>query len=923
MPGGYSSASILGPQPAVPIQAMSGGGSINVFGVPMNIRSAEERDANPALTSDEQTTLEKWSFSPTSSGNEIVEKHEFLNALLIGCKDDNEIVSSAQCQPIRASLTHLANTLWENWKRDNNSDIPGTVVGPIMVDYKNMKFYFNIIASDGVISPTADIRGPTGNTGQTGPTGTTNFFPIVGETGPTGETDPTEETVNTGPTGHNPSILKERARVEEASLRLGAKYKGQTGPTGTINTPCTDAITSAKDIAAQFKCPPPTGTGTSQYILKAQAQVAVASANIGARHKGLPGTGILTKDNYVGLQGGHNTCYMNSAMQLLYSIPSFRIMLEQITDTDLTGDCSNVKPPIVALKKLFERFTTISVTPTQGRSIIDVRDVCNNVYDYLISLAKFRDGRQEDAGELIVKILEIFECVDITGKDAFYDSLTVHIKSTIQCTSANLKSVTFDKSYVHNIILDDTANDIQTLINTQYNNDISEHMGTHVDSCLDDIDPAGIAQTKSISHSVEANVSTLIFNLKRYKSENGISTKNIVKITPNETITFKGIQFTLKGCIIHEGDTTNLGHYIYRVFENGKPAFEMNDSIIVDNGKSDWNPNILTEGYIYLYEKTGISPNATAAQAAAAQAAAQDAATQSENATKGAAANPYTDALRRFTSTVAAENKEDEAHSGARNNAAKLLQDATLNTINEGTENNTNTNNNAANLLQDDKHLKETKGASNNVAKLLRNDVTRNANINPSTQLSSRLASATSKSSLVGGPTHVRQNRSKSANASTRLTLAQLRQKASTRNSSTAVNNNRGQSAKVNVAKRGLNYIQERQNIINREAVPNPSGELPTKNLFNNFKKLTKRTSNKPVVDARREIPHIGPPLPNNRPRPLDMPNNLPGLTGLTKGGKRRTRKIHRSSSRIKSQRSSRKHLKTTKKSKRRTLSNE
>ena len=142
MPGGYSSASMLGPQPAVPIQAMSGGGSINVFGVPMNIRSAEERDANPALTVDEQTALDRWSFTPTSTGDDTVEKHEFLNALLIGCRDDNEIVSSAQCQPIRASLTQLANTLWGNWKRDNNRVVPGIVEGPITVDYKNMKFYF-------------------------------------------------------------------------------------------------------------------------------------------------------------------------------------------------------------------------------------------------------------------------------------------------------------------------------------------------------------------------------------------------------------------------------------------------------------------------------------------------------------------------------------------------------------------------------------------------------------------------------------------------------------------------------------------------------------------------------------------------------------------------------------------------------------
>jgi len=109
----------------------------------------------------------------------------------------------------------------------------------------------------------------------------------------------------------------------------------------------------------------------------------------------------------------------------------------------------------------------------------------------------------------------------------------------------------------------------------------------------------------------------LIIQLLRYDHDHdrdfyneGELKKITHSITPNENLRFGEINFVLTGCIIHEGNTTESGHYTYLSFKNGAPHKYISDTVNFNYEYMMWSDkdkdkyDYLKNGYIYLYTKS-------------------------------------------------------------------------------------------------------------------------------------------------------------------------------------------------------------------------------------------------------------------------------------------------------------------------------
>ena len=363
------------------------------------------------------------------------------------------------------------------------------------------------------------------------------------------------------------------------------------------------------------------------------------------------GTRLMESEttNYTPLYNIGNSCYMNSAIQLLFGIPEFITIIKN-QDSDSNG--------INALKLLAEYFkggsryvrgNILNIDDIREKLSITISNNGNNnnmkkakqisleeelkkqtIYNQLYLQEKYI---QVDTAEFI--LLKIFDLLDenhifidlfgfrpdeeILCKEGEPTKIVhpkQHFEKTLQITLYNEE----EKKTLVGLIMDDfdidgyKTDNLQSYIKESYN---SEFYGPNDQPYRCTIQGYFDGNShRIVSYNTKKYI---IINLKRFfsydpaflktgihnKNSNPITRKLKFEIEPNPVIMIdRRNAYKLKSCIIHIGERSNGGHYIYLNFDDqGKPLHIIDDnSVYLYDGETNHSHNYKKYGYVYLYE---------------------------------------------------------------------------------------------------------------------------------------------------------------------------------------------------------------------------------------------------------------------------------------------------------------------------------
>lgn len=317
---------------------------------------------------------------------------------------------------------------------------------------------------------------------------------------------------------------------------------------------------------------------------------------------------------YKGLVNAGIDCYINSAIQFLYSVVPFRNILLKSTaatlnpiaaaDKDTEAETTRKRDGILALKHIFTEYE-------KATDKIDIRKLSDpvNAFDPILLLGGVNDKgeprmdpfRQQDSQELIGHIfdtlkkfiisteLETFEHVyrrSILCKEGDVKELAKPVSSSIIILPMKGKSIQEIFTIAQNPIILDT---------TKKNNEI--------DACITTSNPDGIGISETNIYDV-SKTEYLTFLLQRYTSD-GKKINDSIKI--NKIIKIGERNYEIIGSILHMGGTGG-GHYMYNVYDEGSLTITLNDEKKTEfSNKSDGpfvEGDVSTLGYIFLYKYT-------------------------------------------------------------------------------------------------------------------------------------------------------------------------------------------------------------------------------------------------------------------------------------------------------------------------------
>jgi uncharacterized UBP type Zn finger protein len=349
-----------------------------------------------------------------------------------------------------------------------------------------------------------------------------------------------------------------------------------------------------------------------------------------------------------------NTCYMNSALQLMYSMDQFKDeILKKKDDSDV-------------LKKYLSKMNT---------GVNSSENLANELYEFsgIKTKNNNRDfGHQEDPSELIISIFEKYEDASKkTFKFTSSDSKVYNGKEKIdtKCTSidTNAKTkITDDKSNIIVLFKENPSEILQLSITSSgstdtkisfkqifeaytQETDIEEkvddskntHNLTHTDGIIFNLPDCMMdnpnqskvlndACKQLIKVETSANGKFKLVNIKNktyvfpgkdqqyfivllkrynYNVGSGKTTKNTTPIDlTSASIKLGTSTFTIKGCICHHGGNPHAGHYTYVEFESGTPTTVYDDTNICPYNtyitiESFKDRTVDVTGYVLLFEK--------------------------------------------------------------------------------------------------------------------------------------------------------------------------------------------------------------------------------------------------------------------------------------------------------------------------------
>ena len=318
-----------------------------------------------------------------------------------------------------------------------------------------------------------------------------------------------------------------------------------------------------------------------------------------------------------GMKNCGTTCYLNSVIQSLWSVSSFRDSFIAIADDKLniTG---------VALKNIFK-----SLSRKTDSKVVDIiklsvkkGTVEKSALDVLLLLLKTKTGKQQDANDFVNNLFtEIAKSK--TVKALLSKTFRISELSQLDCEYGRVDKKTNPEDWLEKgdkndpgslqivIKIEKDIHSIQSGLNTSENIKDIEACCKTVDNCV-----KGGKGTKNDKISLlNGNPPTnLLITLGRMSFDYNTKKRsfNDTKITINKTIIIENTCFRLAGYIWYDG-SAGAGHYtFFKCDVEGNDEYEYNDPSVTRVYPK--NSQITTNGYIFIYRKLDECPEGLKAE---------------------------------------------------------------------------------------------------------------------------------------------------------------------------------------------------------------------------------------------------------------------------------------------------------------------